>query len=131
MTKIAILSSNRPDAQSALDALKKTYEISPVESADIIVVLGGDGFMLRALHDVMNLNKPIFGMNCGSVGFLMNTYKPENLKERLQAAKQVRLSPLQMTVTTLGGNTHKHHAINEVSLFRSSALAGHPKNFCG
>lgn len=127
MIKIAILASNRPEAQKALSAIQNMCQTVPLKDADVILVLGGDGFMLRALHQIMDLNKPVFGMNCGSVGFLMNPYSPENLQKRLKEAKHVKLSPLQMKVQTTDGATHEHYAINEVSLLRSSALAGHLK----
>lgn len=127
MTKFAFLASNREDAQNALRSLEKHYNPTSLEEAEIIVVLGGDGFMLRALHQVMDLKKPVFGMNCGSVGFLMNPYHVDDLEQRLEAAKHVHLSTLHMKATSLDGKEHEHYAINEVSLFRSSALAGHLK----
>ena len=126
-TKISFLASERPDAQKALKELQKKYPSVSIEEADILVVLGGDGFMLRALHQVLDIGKPVFGMNCGSVGFLMNTYSADHLEERLSEAKHIQLSTLQMEATTIDGKRHKYHAINEASLFRKSALAGHLK----
>ena len=93
------------------------------ENADIIVVLGGDGFMLQSQHRFMNSDIPIYGMNKGTVGFLMNEFIVENLPERLDSAIQSRIHPLKMKAEDGQGNVHQALAINEVSLFRQSHQA--------
>lgn len=123
--KISFLASRNAEAQQAALDLKRLYASVSPEDADVIVALGGDGFMLRVLHQMYTLQKPIFGMNRGSVGFLMNSYEPMSLLERLAQSTAVTLPALIMEARDLQGKTHVHHAINEVSLFRKSALAGH------
>jgi NAD+ kinase len=122
MTKIALLASEAPEARAAADALRARYGDVPVAEADAVVALGGDGLMLRALHQTMGGDKPIYGMNRGSVGFLMNEYRPDGLMERLKAAKVETIHPLLATVATAAG-TSRAHAINEVSLLRQSYQA--------
>jgi NAD+ kinase len=122
MTKIALLASEAPEAREAADALRGRYGDVPVAEADIVVALGGDGLMLRALHQTMGTETPIYGMNRGSVGFLMNEYRPDGLTERLKAAKVEAIHPLLASVTTAAG-TSCAHAINEVSLLRQSYQA--------
>ena len=96
--------------------------VSP-EDADVIVALGGDGLMLSSLHGFMDQGKPIFGMNHGSVGFLMNRFDEEGLVERIADAKMTLLHPLEMDATDADGKSHKALAINEVSLLRMTAAA--------
>jgi NAD+ kinase len=93
--------------------------------ADVIVPLGGDGLMLQTLHKFMNSGKPIYGMHRGTVGFLMNDFAIDALRERLAAAKNTVIHPLLMCARDASGRTHEHRAINEVSLFRQSAQAAH------
>src|ERR1700749_3693851 len=88
--------SDASDAQAALAALRKRYDDAGEKDADIIVALGGDGFMLQALHKFLNGKKPIYGMNLGSVGFLMNEYREAGLTERLAAAEPALVHPLRM-----------------------------------
>lgn len=121
--KIAIVASPTPEAEAALKELDGTLEISSTDEADVIVALGGDGFMLQTLHDHMDQGIPVYGMNLGSVGFLMNEYRPEGLLERLQTTEQAVLHPLQMRATTADGNVHIARAINEVSLLRETRQA--------
>jgi NAD+ kinase len=123
MTKIAILASDAAEAQAAAADLRARYGDAPAEAADIIVALGGDGLMLEALHRTMSTGKPIYGMNRGSVGFLMNEYRPDLLLERLKAAKTQTIHPLVATVTYADGSTRSARAINEVSLLRQSYQA--------
>jgi NAD+ kinase len=125
--KIAFFASKHDAAQRAQQDLKKLYASVPLEEADVIVALGGDGYLLRVLHQTYAQQKPVFGMNCGSVGFLMNPYDPNHLLERLEKATHVTIPTLVMEAKDIDGKTHKFHAINEVSLFRKSALAGHLK----
>ncbi|WP_409560147.1 NAD kinase [Hyphomicrobium sp. MC8b] len=116
--RIAFVASEVPEAIEAQAALIKRYgETDPAE-ADVIVALGGDGFMLQTLHRFINDKIPIYGMNRGSVGFLMNDYREEDLLERLSAAETSRIHPLAMIATDANGKAHKSLAINEISLFR-------------
>ena len=112
--------SDSPAAQDALAELNRHYTGTDPEKADIIVALGGDGFMLETLHHHMNRGVPIYGVHRGSVGFLMNTYSPDGLEERLLRARPVRVHPLEMTARDRDGKTHTALAINEVSLIRQS-----------
>jgi NAD+ kinase len=123
MPRIAILASEAPEALAAATQLRSLYgEVSP-ESADVIVALGGDGLMLQALHAYMSTGKPIYGMNRGSVGFLMNEYRPDELAERLSAAKTETIRPLLATFVGADGGVTNARAINEVSLLRQSYQA--------
>jgi NAD+ kinase len=123
MDKIAFLASEALEAVEAAERLRARYGAVPPEEADVIVALGGDGLMLQALHDFMSTGKPIYGMNRGSVGFLMNEYRPDGLIERLASAEMETIHPLEMTVTTTEGHQLSAPAINEVSLFRQSYQA--------
>ena len=120
---IAFLSSGTQEAEEALAHLAGRYGDAPCEEADVIVALGGDGLMLQTLHRFMGTNKPIFGMNRGSVGFLMNEYQDNGLPERLAAAETSTIHPLIMRVTDTSGNLHIARAINEVSLLRQTYQA--------
>ncbi|MEE8295203.1 MAG: NAD kinase [Sphingomonadales bacterium] len=123
MEKIAIINSTSEEAVAAKAELEGLYPTVSEEEAEIIVALGGDGFMLETLHRFFPACKPIFGMNRGTVGFLMNEYKPDGLLERLQAAKRHTLHPLRMKAKTKDGKTLEAVAINEVSLLRETRLA--------
>ncbi len=123
MHKIAFVASDAKSAQEALERLVSRYESVTVEEADVIVALGGDGFMLQTLNDVRPLDKPVYGMNRGTVGFLMNEYSEENLKFRLAAAEEEHFNPLSMTAWTNNGTEHHALAINEVSLLREGPQA--------
>lgn len=121
--RIAFISSGTPEAAAAQASLHARYNgVMPVE-ADIVVALGGDGFMLQTLHAFMNTSKPIYGMNCGSVGFLMNEFSEENLPQRLAAAMATDVHPLAMEARDTVGRVHHAYAINEVSLLRQSFQA--------
>lgn len=121
--RIAFLASKADVAQQALAELETRYgHVSP-EQADVIVALGGDGFMLRTLHSMVDHPAPVYGMNCGTVGFLMNEYRAEGLTERLQDAVQEIINPLSMTAMDRRGGVHKELAINEVSLLRAGPQA--------
>ncbi|PUB18701.1 NAD kinase [Yoonia sediminilitoris] len=121
--KIAFAASPVPSAQSALEQLTKTYGNVPAAEADVIVALGGDGFMLQTLHATQALDVPVYGMNRGTVGFLMNEYGVEDLRERLDAAEEEVINPLMMTALTVDGQMHEALAINEVSLLRAGPQA--------
>ena len=120
---IAFISSGVEEARAAQARLVARYSAVAPEQADVIVALGGDGFMLQTLHAFMNTGKPIYGMNCGTVGFLMNDLTEEGLPERIAAAKTTGIHPLTMTAVDAAGKTHTAYAINEVSLLRQSYQA--------
>ena len=122
-TAIAFIAADTDEAQSALRPLAQKYGSAPPDQADVIVALGGDGFMLQTLHAFMNTGKPIYGMHCGTVGFLMNEYEEENLRERIAAAITTAVHPLAMEAIDAEGKTHRAYAINEVSLIRQSYQA--------
>ena len=119
--KLAFTASARPEAQDALRRLRQLYGETSPEDADILVALGGDGHMLAALHAQMGAKKPVYGMNRGTVGFLMNDYIETNLAERIEAAEPVRIRPLRALSTTVDGDIVAEHAFNEVSLLRQSS----------
>jgi NAD+ kinase len=120
---IAFVASDTPAAQKARRALVQRYGDVRPETADVIVALGGDGLMLATLQRFMNSGKPIYGMHRGTVGFLMNEFSELRLVERLQAAQVTVIHPLLMHARDAAGRAHRHHAINEVSLFRQSYQA--------
>ena len=118
--RLAFVASDRPEAQEALERLETRYGRTPLADADVIVALGGDGFMLETLHKTLLLDHPIYGMNCGSVGFLMNDYIEEGLVERVRAAEKAIIHPLAMSATCRKGELQTALAINEVSLLRQT-----------
>lgn len=120
---VAFFAGESPDAKAALAELSHRYKPCDLTKADIIIVLGGDGTMLRALHSALNRQVQIFGMNCGTVGFLMNRYDPDDLIKRIQKAEKVILHPLQLVAKTSDGREHRLVAINEISLLRETAQA--------
>jgi NAD+ kinase len=121
--RIAFVASDVAEAQRAQRRLAKRYGNARPDTADIIVALGGDGLMLATLHRFMNSGKPIYGMHRGTVGFLMNDFSEERLSERLNAADITVIHPLLMRARDAAGRVHRHHAINEVSLFRQTYQA--------
>jgi NAD+ kinase len=120
---IAFVASETKEAMAAREALVERYGNVAPETADAIVALGGDGLMLQTMHRHLNSRIPIYGMNRGSVGFLLNDYKEDRLFERLEAAEVTIIHPLRMVATDLAGATHQALAINEVSLFRQTYQA--------
>jgi len=125
--KLAFVASTRPSAKEAMAELISLYGNVDAAEADAIVPLGGDGFMLETLRKNLTLvtrGLPVYGMNKGTVGFLMNKYVPENLKERLENATITPVHPLSMTAEAVGG-TFTDIAFNEVSVFRQSQQAAH------
>ncbi len=116
--KIAFVASDAPVAQTARAALIGRYGNCDEVEADVIVALGGDGFMLHTLHRTQNMDASVYGMNRGTVGFLMNEYAEANLPERLAAAEEAVINPLSMRATRSDGSVHEALAINEVSLLR-------------
>ncbi len=118
--KVAFFAARSGEAQAALARLKDRYPHVTPARAEIIVALGGDGLMLQTLHRVMGRDAAIYGMNRGTVGFLMNEWRETGLMERLAAAQRVALSPLLMVARTVGGKIVQARAINEVSLLRET-----------
>jgi NAD+ kinase len=120
--KMALVASPTATAQEAAAELRAIYEWHPLEKADLVVALGGDGFMLRTLHAMLDRHRilPVFGMNLGTVGFLMNNWQPDLLELRLQHAKAITVLPLRMDAETVEGQRFTIPAINEVSLLRET-----------
>jgi NAD+ kinase len=119
-SRIAFVASDAPAAQRARTRLARRYGDARPDSADVVVALGGDGFMLATLQRFMNSGKPIYGMHRGTVGFLMNEFNEQGLTERLAAAHVTVIHPLVMRARDAAGHVHRHRAINEVSLFRQT-----------
>jgi NAD+ kinase len=121
--RIAFVASDVPEAQAALLQLRGQFSHTDPDHADIIVALGGDGLMLQVLHRFMGQGKAIYGMNRGSVGFLMNDFRVENLMERIKDAERSIIHPLIMRATDTNQRVYEARAINEVSVFRQSYQA--------
>jgi NAD+ kinase len=124
--RMACIADGSPKAQAAYAELTKRYEFTEIgkkHRPDVIVVLGGDGFMLEALHEHMGRGIPFYGMNCGTVGFLLNQYHPDRLHHRIKEARASELYPLRMFTRTQNGKHHELLAINEVSLLRQTKQA--------
>ena len=121
--KICFLASQVETAQEARAVLVKRYGDVPPVQADLIVALGGDGFMLSVLHQTQGLRAPVYGMNRGTVGFLMNAFAPEGLTDRLAEAEEAVIHPLRMRAHCVDGTEIEALAINEVSLFRHGPQA--------
>jgi NAD+ kinase len=120
--KMALVASNAEAAQAAEGMLRERYEFVAVEEAELIVALGGDGYLLHTLRERLAQGEvcPVFGMNRGTVGFLMNEWRIDGLAERIERAKRFTVKPLEMKAVTVSGETVIHHAINEVSLLRET-----------
>lgn len=121
--RIHFTAAETPDAAEAVKVLMDQYGQAGVSECDVIVVLGGDGTMLETIHRALPLGKPVYGMNRGSLGFLLNPYKAEALEERLKATQSVGLYPLRMTARDHNGTVTEALAFNEVSLLRESRQA--------
>jgi len=121
--KIAFTASHAETAQIGLQKLIARYGDCPVEKADVIVALGGDGFMLQTLHATQEHALPVYGMNRGTVGFLMNAYQEDDLVMRLEKAEEAVINPLRMRAQSIDGSEHTALAINEVSLLRAGPQA--------
>ncbi len=122
-TKIAFTASSAPLAMEAHRDLAALHGDVPLIEADVIVALGGDGFMLQTLHATQHLTAPVYGMNRGTVGFLMNEYHADDLPDRLAEAQEEVINPLTMTALCVDGTMHEMLAINEVSLLRAGPQA--------
>ena len=120
---IAFIASDAPEAQAALEAFSKRFPSVSEEEANVIVAFGGDGFMLQAMHRFVSTGKAIYGMNRGSVGFLMNEYSDEGLEARLGRAEVTEVHPLRMRAQDANGGEHEALAFNEVSLLRQTYQA--------
>ena len=121
--RLALLASSGARAQEAAAALGAAHDWAPLEQADAVVVLGGDGFMLQSLHAMLDrqIDIPAYGLNLGTVGFLMNHYrKRSRLLARINNARAFPITPLQMDAITQDGQHHRYFAINEVSLLRET-----------
>lgn len=125
LPRLALLASPTEDAQAALAALSKRYGTLAPQDADVIVPLGGDGFMLQTLHRHGGLGKPVYGMRLGTVGFLMNQYRIDGLDERIAQAEPAKLRPLEMVAVTESGASAGSLAYNDVSLLRQTRQAAH------
>ena len=123
--RIHFVASQATPAGEALELMQKRYGQHDAAEAEIIVALGGDGFMLRTLHRMIGTNVPVFGMKIGNIGFLMNRFSDDDLMERLAAARPVSLNPLRMEVLTESGTKTSALAINEISLLRQTNQAAH------
>lgn len=118
--RIACVHSGAEIAEQHFKELSANYSFVSPQESDVILALGGDGLMLRALHTHMQLNKPIYGMNCGTIGFLMNDYSKDGLTERILSAESFVLHPIALKATTVDGNIEEALAFNEVALIRGS-----------
>jgi NAD+ kinase len=123
--KLGFRAAETPEAQAGLAVLQERYEHVPPDQADVIVALGGDGFMLETLHARIERPVPIYGMNLGTIGFLLNAYRADGLLERLEDAVPIPLHPLRMRVRCRNGKVEHGLGINEVSLFRETRQAAH------
>lgn len=119
-SRIAFVANDRPDAAKAFGVLTAEYGNHPLEDADAVVALGGDGTMLEVLRSALPHGLPVYGMNCGTVGFLMNELQTGDLPARIAAADRARINPLAMRATDRDGQVHTASAINEVSLLRQT-----------
>jgi len=117
---ISFAAADSPDAQKALAELNDIYASVDLDDADVVVALGGDGQMLRTIHRVLERDLPVFGMNCGSVGFLLNEYRIDDLQRRIAHAQEVIIHPLAMKAHTESGAEIDAYAFNEVSMLRQT-----------
>ncbi len=122
-TKLTCVASKVGSAQATLKLLKTHYDFVELEDAQVIIALGGDGFLLHCLHLYMQYNIPIYGINRGTVGFLMNSFCEEKLYQRVNNARSEKMHPLEMFVTKVNGDTQTELAFNEVSITRKSQQA--------
>jgi len=123
LQKIHFAASETDVAKAAATSLRKQYGSTDLADADVIVALGGDGFMLQTLHTTQALNAPVYGMNCGTIGFLLNEFNEKDLPKRLAEAQEERINPLSMQVEASDGTHHSALALNEVSLLRAGPQA--------
>ena len=125
--KFHFIASENPDAKEALKFLIKRYDQTKLELSDVIIAIGGDGMLLKALRNSIEKNKPVFGLNKGNVGFLMNELSFDDLENRIQTARKVKMHPLFMSAHKINGNIFTELAVNEVSILRQTHQAAHLK----
>ena len=125
--KFHFIASENPEAKEALKVLIKRYNQTKLELSDVIIAIGGDGMLLKALRNSIEKNKPVFGLNRGNVGFLMNELSFDNLENRIQTARKVKMHPLFMSAHKINGNIFTELAVNEVSILRQTHQAAHLK----
>ena len=125
--KFHFIASENPEAEEALKVLIKRYDQTKLELSDVIIAIGGDGMLLKALRNSIEKNKPVFGLNKGNVGFLMNELSFDNLENRIQTARKVKMHPLFMSAHKINGNIFTELAVNEVSILRQTHQAAHLK----
>ncbi len=118
--KMCFHASEKAQAQAALEEYTKKYGNVPIEEADVLVVLGGDGTMLHSLHSFITINIPIYGLNLGTLGFLLNEHRKKDLPERIAAARPYTIHPLRMDASDKHGKVYTELAFNEVSLLRET-----------
>lgn len=118
--KISFYASGKPRAQKALEEMRSTYGRYEPDEADAIVVLGGDGTLLRALHALADNKAPLYGMNLGTLGFLLNAYSRHRLEQRIENANRFKIRPLRMEAKDRAGKVHKEIAFNEVAILRET-----------
>jgi len=123
MQKIAVISGATEESSRIMTSLEKIFIKCMPEDADLIIVIGGDGSMLHALHKYMHLNVPFYGINAGSIGFLMNSLRLDNFLENIKNSKTTNLYPLEMQAIGVNGQKFEALAINEVSIFRKTNQA--------
>jgi NAD+ kinase len=123
--RLSCLHSGTAHAREGHDDLARRFEFVEPERADVIVALGGDGFLLHCFHDYLTLGIPIYGMNRGTVGFLLNEFREGGLVERIRSAKEVVLHPLRASIQTVHGGSHHALAFNEVALLRHARQSAH------
>ena len=123
LNKPVFLASNNDEAIKQKRALEEKYGKNTLDNSDVIVVLGGDGFMLEAIKNHMSQNLPLFGLNYGSIGFLMNASNKDDLIKRINLSQSIEIAPLSMKVKSFDGSSHEAIAINEVSLLRETHQA--------
>lgn len=121
--RICFVTNGTFDADAAAARLRLRYGDHSLSEANVVVALGGDGLMLQTLHKVMDRGIPVYGMNFGTVGFMMNTFSEDHLDQRLAQVQHTRIYPLAMEALDTAGGTHSALALNEVSLFRSTYQA--------
>ena len=125
--KFHFIASENPEAKEALKVLINRYDQTKLELSDVIIAIGGDGMLLKALRNSIEKNKPVFGLNKGNVGFLMNELSFDNLENRIQTARKVKMHPLFMSAHKINGNIFTELAVNEVSILRQTHQAAHLK----
>ncbi len=125
--RICFQASPSQKSQDSLAALKEIYDNYPMDKCDVVVALGGDGFMIETIHKLLGKNIPIYGMNRGTVGFLLNSYRKKSLESRIEKSVKIELQHLKMQAKTIDGEKITLHAINEVSLHRTSNQAANIK----